>query len=141
MINMKIEVHRAKDATLITKADSNHWVVMDSVKKFGGSEAATKPMEMVLMALGGCTSMDVLSLLKKMRVELDSYDLEVQGERAEEHPKPFTKIQLDYYFKGNGLADKKDKIEKAVKLSQEKYCGVSAMLAKTAEINYDIHLE
>lgn len=138
---MKIEVHRAKDATLISKADSNHWVVMDSVKQFGGSEAATKPMEMVLMALGGCTSMDVLSLLKKMRVELNDYDLEVRGERAEEHPKPFIKIQLDYYFKGENLEEKRDKIEKAVNLSQERYCGVSAMLSKTAEMTYNIHLQ
>lgn len=137
---MKIEVYRAKDATLISKADSNHWVVMDSVKQFGGSEAATKPMEMVLMALGGCTSMDVLSLLKKMRVDVDDYNVEIDGQRGEEHPKPFVKIVIDYYFKGEGLEEKRDKIEKAVNLSQERYCGVSAMLSKTADMTYNIHI-
>jgi putative redox protein len=79
---MKVEVLQAKDATLITKSDSNHWVVMDSVKQFGGSEAATKPMEMLLMSLGGCTSMDILSLLKKMKVDLNDYRVEIDGERA-----------------------------------------------------------
>ncbi len=137
---MKIEVQQAKDATLISKADSNHWVVMDSVKKFGGSEAATKPMEMVLMALGGCTSMDILSLLKKMRVNIDDYRVEIDGERAEEHPKPFTKITLDFYFLGEDLEKKQKKIEKAVYLSRDRYCGVSAMLGKTAEMVYNIHI-
>lgn len=138
---MKIEVFQAKDATLITKADSNHWVVMDSVEQFGGSEAATKPMEMVLMALGGCASMDVISLLKKMKVDYDGYRVEINGERGEEYPKPFVKIVVDFYFKGKDLESKRDKIEKAVYLSKDKYCGVSAMLSKTAEMTYNIHFE
>lgn len=137
---MKVEVYQAKDATLITKADSNHWVVMDSVEKFGGSEAATKPMEMVLMALGGCASMDVISLLKKMKVEYDEYRVEINGERGEEYPKPFVKIVVDFYFKGEKLEDKKEKIEKAVFLSKDKYCGVADMLSKTAEMIYNVHI-
>jgi len=138
---MKVEVLQAKDATLITKSDSNHWVVMDSVKQFGGSEAATKPMEMLLMSLGGCTSMDILSLLKKMKVDLNDYRVEIDGERAEEYPKPFIKITLDFYFIGSDLEKKRKKIEKAVFLSRDRYCGVSAMLSKTAEMVYNIHLE
>ncbi len=138
---MKIEVFQAKDATLITKADSKHWIVMDSSEKFGGSEAATQPMEMILMSLGGCTSMDILSLLKKMRVDIDDFRVEINGERGKEYPKPFIKIELDFYFKGNDLESKRDKIEKSVFLSRDKYCGVSAMLVKTAEMIYNIHLE
>jgi len=138
---MKVEVFQAKDATLITKADSNHWIVMDSVKQFGGSEAATKPMEMVLMALGGCASMDVISLLKKMKVGYTGYRVEINGERGEEYPKPFVKIDVDFYFKGENLEESRDKIEKAVKLSKEKYCGVADMLSKSAEMIYNIHFE
>ncbi|MBN2279052.1 MAG: OsmC family protein [Candidatus Marinimicrobia bacterium] len=138
---MKIEVFQAKDATLISKADSNHWVVMDSSNQFGGSEAATKPMEMLLMSLGGCTGMDVISLLKKMKVDYHDFRIEINGDRGEEYPKPFIRIELDFYFKGTDLESKRDKIEKAVFLSRDKYCGVSAMLSKTAEMVYHIHLE
>src|SRR6056297_3194644 len=109
---MHVTIQRAKDATLITKGDSNHWVVMDSIKKFGGAEAGSKPMEMVLMSLGGCTGMDVLSLLKKMRVEIDDMRIEISAKRADEHPKVYTEIHLDYIFEGSDLNE--DKLTKAV---------------------------
>lgn len=133
---MHITVQQAKDATLMAKGDSNHWVPMDSIKKFGGSEAATKPIEMLLMSLGGCTGMDVLSLLKKMRVDIDDFKIEISGEREDEHPKIFTKLHLEYYFVGNNIDE--TKVQKAVSLSQEKYCAVSAMLKKSAELTYNI---
>jgi len=136
---MHITVQQAHDATFIAKGDSNHWVVLDSIKKFGGAEAGTKPMEMVLMSLGGCTGMDVLSLLKKMRVDIDDFRIEISAERADEHPKVYTEIHIKYIFKGDGIDE--DKVKKAINLSQDKYCSVSAMLGKTAEITHDIKIK
>ena len=133
---MQINLYRAKGSTFIAKGDSNHWVVLDSVKQFGGSEAASKPMEMVLMALGGCTALDIESLINKMRTPTDEFQVEITAERQDEHPKVFTKIHLTFIFKGANL--NKANIEKAVKLSQEKYCSVSAMLSKSVDISYDI---
>ncbi|MBN2600947.1 MAG: OsmC family protein [Candidatus Marinimicrobia bacterium] len=133
---MQINLYRAKGSTFIAKGDSNHWVVLDSVKQFGGSEAASKPMEMVLMALGGCTAQDIESLINKMRTPTDDFQVEITAERQDEHPKVFTKIHLTFIFKGSNI--NKANIEKAVKLSQEKYCSVSAMLSKSVDISYEI---
>ena len=133
---MKINLYRADGSTFIAKGDSNHWVVLDSVKQFGGSDAASKPMEMMLMALGGCTAMDIESLINKMRTPAAEFQVEVTAERQDEHPKVFTKIHLVFIFKGPNL--NKATIEKAVKLSQEKYCSVSAMLSKTVDISYEV---
>jgi len=133
---MQINLYRAKGSTFIAKGDSNHWVVLDSVKQFGGSEAASKPMEMVLMALGGCSALDIESLINKMRTPAAEFQVEITAERQDEHPKVFTKIHLTFIFKGANL--NKANIEKAVKLSQEKYCSVSAMLSKSVDISYEI---
>jgi len=133
---MKAEVINVKGLTFIGKAESNHWMVMDGSKEFGGFEAGIKPMEAVLVALGGCTGMDVVSILNKMKVDFDSFEILIDTERAEEHPKVFTKIHLTYRFKGKNLP--KEKIEKAVKLSQERYCSVSAMLRKSADVDWKV---
>lgn len=133
---MQVNLYRAKGSTFIAKGDSNHWVVIDSVKQFGGSEAASKPMELVLMALGGCSALDIESLINKMRTSADEFQVEITAERRDEHPKVFTKIHLTFIFKGANL--NRPNIEKAVKLSQEKYCSVTAMLGKSVDITYDI---
>ncbi len=133
---MQVNLHRAKGSTFIAKGDSNHWVVIDSVKQFGGSDAASRPMEMVLMALGGCTALDVESLINKMRTPADEFNVYINAERCDEHPKIFTKIHLTFSFRGKNL--NKANIEKAVKLSQEKYCSVTAMLNEAVDISYDI---
>ena len=136
---MKAEIVNVKGLTFLGKADSNQWIAMDGDKKFGGFNAAVKPMEAVLIALGGCTGMDVVSILSKMKVKYDSFEIEINAERAEDHPKVFTKIELKYKFKGKDLP--RDKIEKAIRLSQERYCSVSAMLRKTADIKWEIEIE
>lgn len=135
---MKAEVVNVKGLTFVGKAESNHWMVMDGGKEFGGFEAGIKPMEAILVALGGCTGMDVVSILNKMKVNFDSFEITIDAERAKEHPKVFTKIHLTYRFKGKNLP--RDKIEKAVRLSQERYCSVSAMLGKGADIDWEIEI-
>jgi len=110
-------------------------VIMDS--KDEGENKGQAPKELVLSGLCGCTAMDVIAILKKMRSLPESFYIEAEATQTEEHPRVFNKIQLKYIAKGVD----REKFEKAVKLSQEKYCGVSEMLRKTAEITYEIIIE
>jgi putative redox protein len=116
------------------KTESGHSVLMDAKPEFGGEERGPRSMELLMVALGGCTAMDVISILKKMRVDLESMTINVDSEQATEHPKVFTKINIEYNFTGKNI--KEEDVKKAIQLSQEKYCSVSAMLKKTAEITY-----
>ncbi len=117
---------------------SGHTVVMDSAPEVGGQNQGVRPMELVLAALGGCTGMDVVSILNKMRVPYTAFRLDVHGERASEHPKVYEKITLQYVFEGDG--GQEEKFVRAVTLSQDKYCSVSAMLAKTASLETQVIL-
>lgn len=131
----KIEVKFVDGMTFIGKGESNHWVVMDGAETVGGSDAGTRPMELVLIALGGCTGMDVVSILRKKRVKFDKFEMKISGERAEEHPKVYTKIDIEYIIYGKEINPKD--VEHAIELSQSKYCSVSAMLKKSgAQVNY-----
>lgn len=135
---MKVTLHRAAGSTMIARGDSNHWIVMDTKQQFGGYEAASQPMELVLMALAGCTAMDVESLLHKMRTPAQEFTIEINASRAEEHPRVFTKIDMILIFKGENLNPQN--IGKAVKLSREKYCPIGIMLNKSVEITYTIKI-
>ncbi|TYB95783.1 MAG: OsmC family protein [Kosmotoga sp.] len=132
-----MKLRRVGEMAFHVKTPSGHDVYLDSGEKVGGNDSAARPMELVLVALMGCTSMDVVSILRKMKVTDYEYYMEVESEKKDEHPKVFTKINLIYNFTGKNLP--KDKIEKAVQLSQEKYCSVSAMLRETVELTYDIN--
>ena len=118
---------------------NNHRIVMDSDPAFGGKEKGPRPKMLVLSALGGCTGMDVVSILNKMRVTPDSFRVIAEADIADEHPKVFTKIHLTYEFKGKNLPQ--DKLKKAVDLSQERYCPVSAMLRKICIFTYEIKIK
>jgi putative redox protein len=131
---MKIEVKMADGLTLLAKGESEHWVVLDGSEEFGGHEAATKPMELLLISLAGCTAMDVISLLNKMRVNFKDLRVRVEAKQKDEHPKVFTSINLEYIIYGNNL--KNEKIEMAINKSQEKYCPVTAMLKENVSIKY-----
>lgn len=122
--------------------DSGHEVFMDAKPESGGQDAAPRPLEFFLVGLMGCTGMDVVSLLRKMKVidNLRSFRMEVSYERASDHPMVYTKVHLKYFFSFDGEPPK-EQVEKAVKLSQEKYCSASAMLRKTAELTYEIVYE
>ena len=115
-----------------------HNFMVDADAEFGGKNRGPKPKGLLLSALAGCTGMDVASLLTKMKMPFDSFSLEVQGEVAKEHPKTYTDIVIRYIFRGNELD--RNKIEKSIKLSLDKYCGVHAMLAKVANLRYEIVL-
>ncbi len=111
-------------------------IVLDADDKVGGRNLGPRPKPLTLVSLGGCTGMDVISILGKMRVEPEFFDVEVEGELSEEHPKYYQAIHIKYIFKGKDLP--MDKLEKAVTLSQERYCGVSEMLRKAARLTHEI---
>ena len=113
-------------------------LVLDAREEHGGSGKGPRPKPLMMVSLAGCTGMDVVSLLKKMRVEFDSLSIHVEGELTEEHPKYFTGMHIVYEFKGKNLP--MDKLEKAINLSQEKYCGVSATYRKAMNISYEIKI-
>jgi putative redox protein len=109
---------------------------LDADRDFGGQGQGPKPKTLLLTALGGCTAMDVVSILKKMQVDLAGFEVQASGELTEDHPKVLKSIHLKYVFKGSNLP--LDKLQRAVALSQDKYCGVSAMLAKACPITHEI---
>lgn len=114
-------------------------IPLDSDPAFGGTGNGPKPKGLALTALAGCTAMDVISILRKMKIEPEQFSVTAESELTEEHPKIFKEIHLTYHFGGAGLPV--DKLEKAIKLSQERYCGISAMLGKVVPIRWEIKLE
>ena len=136
---MKVKIKQVVGLTFIGKADSNHWVTIDGPKKFNGSEAASRPMELLLISLGSCTGSDVASILKKKRVDIQKFELNLTAERLETHPKIFTKIHIEYVFTGQNL--KHEDIKRAIELSQNKYCPISAMLIKTVDLTYSYEIK
>jgi len=118
--------------------ESNHEVVMDASPDVGGEDKAARPMEVLLAALAGCTAMDVVSILDKMKTPPKNFRIDIDYTKAREHPKIYTSIHLKYVFEGNVP---KENAEKAVNLSQTKYCSASAMLRKSAEITYELVFE
>ena len=127
-----VDVKYTGDMQFVATAPTGHSVVIDSSPDVGGKNSGVRPMDLTLMALGGCTGIDVVSILKKMRVKIDSFVIDMDAERAPDHPKIYTKIILNYRFTTSD--DVQDKISRAVHLSQEKYCSVSQMLVKSADI-------
>ncbi len=121
------------------KGDSNHWVMMDGPAIVGGMDGASRPKELLLMALAGCTSSDVVSILRKKRVNLRGYEVTVTGHESEEHPKVFTDIHVEYVVYGDGI--KCEDVERAIELSTTKYCSVSAMLKPSVTITHSYRVE
>lgn len=113
-------------------SESGHTLVMDASPDQEGDNQGPRPMELLLLSLGGCTGMDVISFLRKKRVTVDELKIAIEAERRKEHPQVFTKVTLDYQIKGKNL--KESDVKWAVELSQEKYCSVIGMLKKTVPI-------
>ncbi len=135
---MKAVVKYQGGLAFVGKADSNHWVAMDSNLQGLPPAAATSPKELALLALCGCTGMDVASLLNKRRVAFRSLAVEAQADVAAEHPRVFTRIALTYRLEGDEVPVAE--IERAIKLSQERYCSVSAMMRKNCPIHWTAEL-
>lgn len=119
-------------------AINGHKVMMDAPSEAGGRNLGPSPKKLMLVALSGCTGMDVVSILKKMRIDLEKFSVEVQGDVTEEHPKQYYKMHVIYEFTGKNLP--MDKLEKAVKMSEETYCGVGALYRKAIEVTSEIRV-
>jgi len=120
--------------------DSRHTLIMDADDDFGGKDRGPRPKQLLISALTGCSGMDVVSILNKMKVEFTHFEIKVESEMTEEHPKTYSKIHMIYEFTGKDLQASIKKIEKAVDLSQNRYCGVADMLGKAAELTSEIRL-
>jgi len=136
---MKARVKWLEGRAFVGEAGSGHAIVMDGAPESGGRNLGLRPMEMLLVGLGGCTAFDVVHILEKGREAVSGCEVEVEAERAESEPKVFTKIHLTYKVRGRGL--KPSAVERAIKLSAEKYCSASVMLGKTAKLTHSWTVE
>ncbi|HIF47167.1 OsmC family protein [Candidatus Thioglobus sp.] len=135
---MKTTVKWIDGMMMVGESASGHAIVMDGPEEMGGNNLGVRPMEMLLLGMGGCTTVDVVSTLKKMRENVSNCRVEISAERADEHPKVFTSIHMHFVIEGENLNEKK--IAKAVSLSADKYCSASIMLGKTATVTHDFSI-
>jgi putative redox protein len=135
---MKARVKWLENVSFVAQSGTGHSVVMDGAPEDGGQNLGVRPMEMLLMGLGGCTAFDVVLILRRGRQDVTDCVVELEAERAPEPPKVFTRIHVHFIVTGRDLAEKH--VKRAVELSAEKYCSASLMLAKTAEITHDYEI-
>ncbi len=135
---MEARVKWLDNMSFVGESGSGHSVVMDGPPEAGGRDLGIRPMEMLLLGVGGCSSFDVVSILKKSRQAISDCEVAITADRADTEPKVFTKIHLHFLVSGKGLNEKR--VEKAVSLSADKYCSASIMLAKTAEVTHSFEV-
>jgi len=135
---MKARVKWVDGVTMLGESDSGHALVMDGPPEYGGRNLGVRPMEMLLLGMGGCTQFDVLLILRKARQEVTDCVVELEAERADEDPKVFTRIHAHFVVSGRELSHRH--VERAIDLSAEKYCSASIMLGATAQITHDFEV-
>lgn len=135
---MKGRIKWVQDATFVGESGSGHAVVMDGPPDSGGRDIGIRPMEMLLLGLGGCTAFDVVYILKRARQEVTGCVVDLDAERADDVPKVFTRIHVHFIISGQNLSE--NQVKRAVELSAEKYCSASLMLGKTATISHDYEI-
>ena len=135
---MKARIKWIEDVMFLGESGSGHAVVMDGAPDAGGRNMGFRPMEMMLLGLGGCSAFDVVMILKRSRENVTDCVVEIDAERAQTDPKVFTKILMRYIVTGKALDPKK--VERAVNLSAEKYCSATAIMAKTAQIEHEVRI-
>ena len=135
---MNISVNWVDGLLMVGKSDSGHTITMDGPPESGGENLGVRPMEILLLGVAGCTMIDVVTTLKKMRQDLSHLETKINAERATDHPKVFTDIHIQFILKGQNLDEKK--VDKAITLSAEKYCSASIMLGETATITHDFEV-
>ncbi|HLD09958.1 MAG TPA: OsmC family protein [Methylophilaceae bacterium] len=136
---MKARVKWVENVCFIGESETGHAVVLDGAPEMGGRNLGMRPMEMLLIGMGACTSFDVVTILKKARQPITDCVAEIDAVRADEVPKVFTKIHVHFVVTGQGLSA--TQVERAVKLSAEKYCSASIMLGKSAEVTHDFEIK
>jgi len=132
MLHSKVKL--VENMQFIATADSGHAVVMDGPSNVGGNNTGSKPSELLLMAFGGCSGMDVISILRKKKQDVTGFEMNVSGDTAESHPKSFKKMHIEYVIKGKNISE--DAVKRAINLSLDKYCLVGSTIGKSAEITH-----
>lgn len=135
---MKTRITWLEDMTYVAQSASGHALVLDGPPELGGRNLGPRPMEMLLMGMGGCTAVDVVNILRKARQALRGCELQIEAERADSDPKVFTAIRVHFILTGKNLSAKH--VERAIALSAEKYCSASIMLGKTAHISHSFEI-
>ena len=135
---MKARVKLVEGVTFVAESGSGHGVVVDGSPEVGGKDMGARPMELVLMGTGACSAIDVVLILRKARQAITDCVVELDGERAVEDPKVFTRVHFHFVVTGKGLAAAQ--VERAINLSKDKYCSATAMLAKTAQVSADYEI-
>lgn len=135
---MRTRVKWVENVCFMAESGSGHAVVMDGSPDIGGKNLGPRPMEMLLMGAGGCTSVDVIMILQKSRQEVTDCEVEITAERADDHPKVFTSIHMHFTVTGRKL--KSEVVDRAIKLSAEKYCSASIILGQTAAMTHDFEI-
>ena len=135
---MQARVKWVEGALMVGESGSGHAIVMDGPEEHGGRNLGVRPMEMLLLGMGGCSEFDVVHILRKSRQKVDFCEVELTAERAETEPKVFTRIHAHFRVGGEGLSDKA--VERAVRLSADKFCSASIMLGSMAEITHDFEI-
>jgi putative redox protein len=133
-----VRVELERGMRFVGRGESGHEVVMDAGARGGGADSAARPIDVFLSALGGCTGMDVIAILRKMRTEPSRLAIEIEGTRADEPPRPFKKIHLTYVVAGSVP---EENLRKAIDLSLTKYCSVANTVTGVAEITTDVRIE
>lgn len=135
---MKAKVTYVKGLQFVGESETGHAIVMDGNREFGGEDTGPRPMELLLIGLGGCTGMDVVSILKKKKEELEGLEIIIDGKKAEEHPKKFTDITIEFRVKGKNLSE--EAVKRAIELSMEKYCSVKATLEGETKVSFKYNI-
>jgi putative redox protein len=135
---MKVKVKYIDGLQFVGETESGHAVVMDGEPEYGGNNTAVRPTELLLVGLGGCSGMDVASVLKKKKQDVRGLEINIKGKRAEEHPKKFTAIDIEFVVTGRSISE--EAVKRAVNLSMEKYCSVKATIEGCAAITFSYRI-
>ncbi|MEW6675754.1 MAG: OsmC family protein [Nitrospirota bacterium] len=135
---MQAKVTYVQGLQFIGEASSGHAIVMDGDPEVGGHNTGLRPMELLLVGVGGCSGMDVISILKKKKQDVTGLEIKVKGQNAENYPKKFTDIDIEFVVKGRNISE--DAVKRAIELSMNRYCSVKATLEGSAKINYTFRI-
>ncbi|GAB6182328.1 OsmC family protein [Thermodesulfovibrio hydrogeniphilus] len=130
----KAKVKWAGGMQFVGQSGTGHAIVMDAHPDFGGENSGMRPMELLLVGLGGCSGMDIVSILKKKKQDVRGVEINVQGKQADEYPKRYTEIEIEFIVTGKNLSE--DAVKRAIELSMEKYCSVKATLEHSAKVSF-----
>jgi len=136
MRNIKVKL--VDGMQFVGMGDSKHAVVMDALPNVGGADTGPRPIELLPIALGGCTGMDVISILRKKKQKVTGFEMNIKGEQAEEYPHKYTSLHIEYVIRGKDISE--DAVKRAIELSMNKYCAVGATLAGTAKITHSYRI-